>query len=117
MERAGLETRDTADLEVCATAVCRVSQRLGSLPAPKPGDMPKWIERRPEFKRPVAVGQSSLPRIPVRDSASVLPVPLRIRFAMTAKNENMRLCWTEPNYGANWMVQPIKNSIGWLQVA
>ena len=28
VERAGLETGDTADLEVCATGSCRLSQRL-----------------------------------------------------------------------------------------
>jgi hypothetical protein len=29
-EHAGLETGDTADLEVCGTGLCRLSQRLGS---------------------------------------------------------------------------------------
>jgi ApbE superfamily uncharacterized protein (UPF0280 family) len=33
VERAGWETRETADLEVCATAGCRVSLRLGSIDA------------------------------------------------------------------------------------
>ncbi len=31
VEDAGLETRETADLEVCATARCRLSRRLGSI--------------------------------------------------------------------------------------
>jgi hypothetical protein len=46
MERAGWETRATADLEVCATASSRLSQRLGSNSAPESLAMCLWTHRK-----------------------------------------------------------------------
>jgi len=54
-EHAGLETGDTADLEVCGTRPCRLSQRLGS--------------KRGEFQAPLFLGVEMRPG---RNDAGVL---------------------------------------------